>query len=162
MNWFRNLKLAPKLILSFLTVLTLTVGSGVFAIKKLSSVNDQSTIIADSWLPSVEKSGAMNTVTSDLRIAQYRHVVATTDSAMTEAERDIARHAATLAELRGAYVPLITSPEERRLFTQFVVEWGAYMAKWNDVATLSRANRSVEAPRISAPDRKSTRLNSSH
>jgi methyl-accepting chemotaxis protein len=142
---WRHLRLRPKLLLAFGVVLALAAGTGLFAVRQLAVVNTQSAVITGNWLPSVDRSNAMNTVTSDLRIEQYRHITATTEAGMADAERAIAAQAAKLDDLRRAYEPLITSPEERALYEQFGARWTAYVTQWDSVATLSRANRNVEA-----------------
>jgi methyl-accepting chemotaxis protein len=53
MQWFRNLKIARKLLLSFLCVLVLTTILGVFSITQLNRVNRASTDITTNWLPTI-------------------------------------------------------------------------------------------------------------
>jgi methyl-accepting chemotaxis protein len=154
MQWFTDLKLRSKLLVSFGAVIALVAIVGGFAINRLAVVNEQSTIIADNWLPSVEKSAAMNTLTSDIRIAQYRHVASTTPATMADAERLIEERTARLATLQAEYEALITSPQERQLYGQFEKEWAAYAARWNAVVEHSRANRNGEASAIMAGDAK--------
>lgn len=53
MQWFYNLKIAHKLLLSFVVVLILTVGLGAFSITQLSRVNQAAVDISGNWLPSI-------------------------------------------------------------------------------------------------------------
>jgi len=53
MKWFYDLRIATKLITSFLLVLVLTAMTGVFAIIQLGLVNETATEMRDNWLPSV-------------------------------------------------------------------------------------------------------------
>ena len=50
MKWFFDLKIAPKLILSFGAVLVLTVVMGVTGIMSMSRINAASTELAKDWL----------------------------------------------------------------------------------------------------------------
>jgi CHASE3 domain sensor protein len=51
MNWFYDLKIARKLIVTFLAVIVLVGGLGFYAIDQLDKVNQASTNIATNWLP---------------------------------------------------------------------------------------------------------------
>ena len=53
MKWFYDLRIATKLITSFLLVLVLTAMTGVFAIIQLGLVNETAAEMRDNWLPSV-------------------------------------------------------------------------------------------------------------
>ena len=59
MNWFNNLKIAKKLILSFAAVIVLTVILGIFAIRELGAVNQASTDMATNWLPTIKAAQAI-------------------------------------------------------------------------------------------------------
>lgn len=55
MNWFCNLKISTKLILSFLVVLSLTTFLGVFSIIQLARVNQTSTDMVVNWAKAMAK-----------------------------------------------------------------------------------------------------------
>ncbi len=150
MTWFRNLRIAAKLITAFVAVLGLTALIGAFSIVKLKTINDQSTLIANGWLPSVEKSSAMNTAISDIRIAQFRHVVSNSDEARASVERDISLRSARLDSLAREYQPLIKTPQENEAFDAFTSAWNTYMATWASVEPLSRLNKLQESRVIMA------------
>jgi methyl-accepting chemotaxis protein len=139
MQWFADLKLRAKLLVSFGTVIALIAMVGAFAANRLASVNAQSTIIAESWLPSVRTVGSINTLMSDIRVAQFRHIVVTSTEGVTKAEELIATRSGILDSLQRVYQPLISSPEERVLYDRFVGEWKAVMDSWDAVARLSRS-----------------------
>ena len=52
MKAFYNLKLANKLLLSFVIVLTLMAGLGGFSVVQLGKVNQKASDLADNWMPS--------------------------------------------------------------------------------------------------------------
>lgn len=54
MQAFYNLKIATKLLVSFLAVLTLTACLGVFSVMQLTKVNQMSTDLAKKWMPSTQ------------------------------------------------------------------------------------------------------------
>lgn len=59
MKWFYDLRIATKLITSFLVVLALTAVMGVFAVIQLGQVNQTATDMRDNWLPSVRLSSGI-------------------------------------------------------------------------------------------------------
>jgi len=81
-----NLKMATKLSLGFGIVLILMIVSGIVSLNRMSIVNDQSTILSENWMPSIKVTEEINTNTSDFRIAEYEHVLSTTDEGMKKAE----------------------------------------------------------------------------
>ena len=54
MKWFMNMKLASKLILAFVVVLSLTTFLGIFAIQKLAAVRATTADMSENWLPSIQ------------------------------------------------------------------------------------------------------------
>ena len=143
MRWFHNLRIAQKLAVAFVTVLTLTVFVGVFALQKLSVVNDQTRDIADSWLPSVATSSAMNTAVADVRIARYRHALSPGKADKDGAEADLMERQSRLDSLITVYRPLITSPAEQALFDAFQRDWKASNEIWETIAPLSRSGKTA-------------------
>jgi methyl-accepting chemotaxis protein len=154
MQWFSHLKLRAKLLVGFGVLLLLIAGTGAFAVRQLAVLNGQTTQIADKWLPGVDRTSSMNTTTSDIRIAQFRHVASTAAGAMESADQSVREREANLAATRKEYEPLITSPAERKLYDQFVAEWAAYQQRWDAVAKLSRQDRKAEATALMAGDAK--------
>nr|WP_198984430.1 methyl-accepting chemotaxis protein [Herbaspirillum sp. ASV7] len=55
MNWFKNLKIARKLLLAFLAVLLLMAIQGVFSISQLAKVKNASSEITRDWMPAQKK-----------------------------------------------------------------------------------------------------------
>ncbi|HEX8823911.1 MAG TPA: methyl-accepting chemotaxis protein [Archangium sp.] len=145
MTWFHNLKIASKLFLVFLGLLGLTAFLGVFALLQLSDVREASNEIATNWLPSVEVLGRMNTDTSDFRIAQLEHILATTPQQMGDAEKDLESELQSLRETFVRYEPLVTSERERKLHEEFKRLWEAYLRDHSRLLRLSQQNQDEEA-----------------
>jgi methyl-accepting chemotaxis protein len=141
----QNLKISRKIAV-FLGILVLfnALVAGKL-ISSMSTVNDQSTIIAQNWLPSVQKSSALNTNTSDFRIAQLQHVGTTDEAVMRDAEADMQSVEAVLKKNQDAYEKLISSDEERVLYNEFASKWQHYMETHGEFLKLSRVNQNVEA-----------------
>lgn len=141
----RNLKVAYKIMLSFGLLLAVLIGFGLFSLNKMSVINDQSTIIAENWLPSVVAVGKMEALVGDYRATESAHILSTDatkmasfDEALTELRREI-------TTARQTYEKLISSPEERELYTDFSQDFDAYLSVSDRLLTLSRTNANTEA-----------------
>ena len=129
MQWFNNLRLSGKLMASFATVLVITCALGALAIVRLADVAAASEEISSNYMPSLDRLGAINTASSDVRIAQLRSVVADADDVRTAAMSDTAAHLADREKLVKEYEPLISSEEERKLWNQSQSDWNDYIAR---------------------------------
>ena len=135
MKWFNNLRLSGKLMASFAAVLVITCLLGALAIVRLAEVAAQSQQISGTYMPALDRLGAINTVSSDIRIAQIRNVVADSDDVRNSTASDINSRLATRADLVKEYEALIASDEERKL-------WNEAQENWNDYVT--RSQRAIE------------------
>jgi methyl-accepting chemotaxis protein len=111
----------------------------------LSATNGSTVDIATNWLPSINAVNAMNTATSDFRIAQAAHIMSTADDQMTKAEADMKAVSDNLTSLGKTYEPLISSDEERKLYDTFSSEWASYLTDSEKLIGMSRANKNDEA-----------------
>ena len=140
-----DLKLSTKLIGGFAIVLALATAQSLYGVYVLKQVNDKSTEISENWLPSVKVTSDINTNTSDFRIGQLQHVLASDDAAMNAFEKEMAEVTAALEKNRSTYVKLISSDEERKLYGAFDSEWKKYLSFEPELIKLSRAQKTVEA-----------------
>ena len=129
MQWFNNLRLSGKLMASFATVLVITCALGALAIVRLADVAASSEEISSNYMPSLDRLGEINTLSSDTRIAQLRSVVADADDVRTAALSDTAARLAERDKLVKEYEPLISSEEERKLWNQSQSDWNDYIAR---------------------------------
>ncbi|WP_404373665.1 methyl-accepting chemotaxis protein [Sphingomonas sp. MMS24-J45] len=134
-----------KLSGAFATLLLLTAILGGVGVAKMASINDQSTEMADNWMPSIDAVHRLNTATSDLRVAQYSHIATTEEAAMRKAEGELEQIRSDIKELRGRYEKLISSDEERRIYEQFAEKYGRYERAADEILALSRQNKNAEA-----------------
>ncbi len=140
-----NLTLKAKLAAAFSAILLLTGAVGWLGITQMSSVNEQSTELAENWMPSIDEIHSIDNAVSNLRVYEYRHIVSTDPETMREAEQKID---ATLAELKASmstYEGLISSPEERAQFEKFSEDLQSYMSMHDKMLNLSRENKNAEA-----------------
>ncbi len=143
-----KMTLKLKLAAAFSAILLLTALLGAVGIMKMSAINDQSTIIASNWMPSIDAIHRINTATSDLRVKEFRHVVSTDPNDMRAAEASIEEILARLKTQRAIYEKLISSSEERSIYDRFSEKFGRYMEQHNRFIELSRENKNEEATQL--------------
>ena len=145
MQWFSSLKMSAKLIVSFASVLTLTLVVAIFSVVQLGRVNQTSTDMEINWMPSVRATSDMNTNTSDFRIAALQHILSVDANDMSRYEQEMAKVMAQFEKNRAEYAALISSPDERKIYDAFLKNWNEYLAEHKKVLELSRANSNDEA-----------------
>jgi len=152
MKWFYNLKIATKLISSFLIVLVLTAAMGVFAIYQLGQVNQTATDLGTNWMPSIRIASGMRFYAASYRIKEYRHLA--TDSAEDKAAVEVeATDSKKQIDSRiESYAKLIVSNEDKVLLDTFVGDWNAYQNASAKMLSESRQNRVEEARSILTGD----------
>ena len=145
MKWFYDLRIATKLITSFLVVLALTAVMGVFSIIQLGQVNGTTVEIRENWMPSMRAASGMRFYGANYRLKENRHITADSEQerAMVEQEAEDAKKA---FETRLAtYEKLLSSAEDRQLFETTRNDWAAYLAVSKDLLALSRQNLTEQA-----------------
>ncbi len=140
-----RLTIKTKLAGAFAAVLAIAMILGVVGVMKMSSVNDQSTVITENWMPSIDAIHSINTATSDLRAQQYAHITSTDPARMAEVEKDIAATLDTIKSERAKYETLISSDDERALYNQFAGKFENYLRDGERMLTFSRVNQNEAA-----------------
>jgi methyl-accepting chemotaxis protein len=75
-----------------------------------------------------------------LRIAEFQHVLNTDTAAMASIEKSMSEVLAEFEKDHQAYVKLISSDEERKLYENFKTDWLKYLQIHEEVLKLSKAN----------------------
>lgn len=145
MQWFYNLKISVKLILSFFAVLALTTVLGLLSIYVVAEVNQTSTDMEVNWMPSVRVTSDMNTNTSDFRLAEVQHILSLDEKEMAHFEEKMATVTTAFERNNAEYAKLVSSPEEQKLHDNFKTQWQEYLNENKKVIELSRANQNDEA-----------------
>jgi hypothetical protein len=93
MQWFFDLNIATKLILSFGVVLLLTAALGVAAIFFMARIHTASMDLSANWMPSVLAAMSMRSDVSDVRRWELAHMLAAQDADMAQNETRRMKHA---------------------------------------------------------------------
>ncbi|WPP02477.1 methyl-accepting chemotaxis protein (plasmid) [Pseudomonas sp. HR96] len=156
MKWFYDLRIATKLITSFLIVLALTTAMGVFAIIQLGQVNQSSTDIRDNWMPSLRAASALRFYLTYYRTKEMRHILASTAAEQTALEQEATDIRKEVDIRRETYQKLISSPEEKAIYDTFERDWAASLAISKTLIDLSRQNHTDEARTLIKGESKQT------
>src|SRR5689334_21026553 len=89
MNAFYNLRIASKLLISFVVVLALTVFVGVFSVMQLSKVNQMSTDITTNWMPATRSLLEMKGLMARYRSMELQHILSSTEADMAGYEKSM-------------------------------------------------------------------------
>ena len=144
----KNIRVMGKLGLGFGMVLVFLLALGIISIQRMGVVNDQSSILADNWMPSIRVVEEINTNTSDFRILEYVHVLAQTPEEMKVAEKGIDEILSILKKNRAEYEKLISTPEEKALYEDFSKKLDKYIEMHKQLIVVSSQNKTEEATKI--------------
>ena len=150
MQWFANLRLKPKLILSFAVVMALSAIMGLLAERRLTGLNDAMHDIADNWMPSSRLVSDMNARMGQLRVAELQHVLSTDEAFMQRYEGAMNESLKAIDEGKVQYAKLINSPEEKAQWETFIQQWDAYLVEHGKVLQLSKQNLNDEARNLAS------------
>ncbi|MGY1407952.1 MCP four helix bundle domain-containing protein, partial [Luteimonas sp. A611] len=133
MQWFSNLKLAPKLMLAFGVVLLIMLVQGIGAYSGMRSMDRVTRGLADNVLPSVTLVGETRALLGEYRTASYRGLVRASEASKREARQRAVQIEAQLAENFEAYGRFASSPEEQRMLAELVTAWDAAKVSYASV-----------------------------
>ncbi|HEX5373310.1 MAG TPA: methyl-accepting chemotaxis protein [Aquabacterium sp.] len=138
MSWFANLRLLPKLMVSFALILAMTAVMGLFSLKQLETVDSAATELGDNWLPSVAVLSEVNGLLEDTRRIELLHILAEDDAGMAKQDAALEAVLARFAKADTDYTALLSSPEEKTQWEEFKADWAANLDIQRQVMALSR------------------------
>jgi methyl-accepting chemotaxis protein len=127
-----------KIIAIVAFLLVAMTGMGLLAIKNMRAMNAATMEITTSWLPSVRLLGDLRAGVLTYRNVVRQHMLSMTDQEKLAVEKTAATVVESNMKIRQAYETMTSSPEERKLYTDWVQLWESYKKGTEDVMTLSR------------------------
>ncbi|RJF96600.1 methyl-accepting chemotaxis protein [Noviherbaspirillum cavernae] len=152
MKWFYDLKIATKLLVSFIVVLLLTACLGIFSIIQLQRVNQTATDLADNWMPSIKAAGDIKYGLSRLRSATLQHIMSDDMASKDRYEKTIGEMLDKLQQDLQKYESLMSEPEEKKIYGEFIKLREAYTVQRKTAIDLSRAMNTAEAAALMRGD----------
>ncbi|MCP1516019.1 methyl-accepting chemotaxis protein [Pseudomonas migulae] len=137
----RNMNIAPRAFLGFALIGGLMLVLGVFALNQMSKIRGAAEEITLSSVPSIKSLDEFTQLTLRLRVLSYRLLV--------NREPDVQQKTMELLESRNqqiraaqaTYEKLISSPQERAAYDQYIQLLGQYRQIEDRMKTLSRNNQ---------------------
>ncbi len=123
MQWFKSLKLMPKLMVTFGLVLFLLLIQGVVAYVGLHSLNSKTSTLTDSTLPSVRSAGELQAMISEYRNAFYQSLVRSSEQVKEDAKTRKVELRKSIDTTVKTYEAIPQSAANRKLFEAFVADW---------------------------------------
>src|SRR5689334_1900983 len=100
-------------------------GMGLLAILKMRAINNNTVEIATNWLPSIRELGELRTGVITYRNVLREHMLAESLEHKQAAEKTLESVVENNTKIRQRYETMITSPEERALYDEWVKNWNA-------------------------------------
>jgi len=123
MQWIKNLKLMPKLMLAFGLVLAIMLVQGLAAYSGLRSLNGVADGVSKQVVPSVRTGGEMRGILGEYRNAAYQSLIRSSDALKKESAARQVALAKQLNEILAKYPPMIGSEKEREIYNRTVADW---------------------------------------
>ncbi len=137
--------LRTKLTLATGFLLVMLCGLGVFSLTQMSRINDVAVEIIDGWFPSTRYAMRLDTLVSDFRIAEIRHIYATEQDVMAGYEKQMNELLTAIKDAETKYAALLDTDAERGLWEKFEGEWKEYMEMHARIQRLSRDEQTEKA-----------------
>jgi len=134
----RHLSIATRMVLGFVIIAALSVALGVFALRQIGEVQDQTAQINDNWLQRVRALGAANAALGRYRMGSMQHILSVSDKDMQSYEDRTAGRLQQAREPMLTYEQLLTSDEERSRLKAFNASLDAYVSNHLELLKLSR------------------------
>jgi methyl-accepting chemotaxis protein len=127
-----------KIITVVAFLLVAMTGMGLLSVRNMRAINANTVDISTSWLPSVRVLGDLRAGVITFRNVIREHMLSETMEEKLAMEKTLATVIEATAKARAAYEPMITSPEERALYNEWVKLWESYKKSSDEVMALSR------------------------
>jgi methyl-accepting chemotaxis protein len=135
---FANYSIRAKITAVVAFLLVAMTGMGLLAVKNMRSLNASTVDITTNWLPSVRILGELRAGIITYRNVVREHMLAETAEDKAAVEKTLAGVVESNTKIRQTYEPMITSPEERALYNEWVQLWEKYKKGTEEVMALSR------------------------
>jgi methyl-accepting chemotaxis protein len=113
-------------------------GMGLLAVRNMRAINANTVDITTNWMPSVRVLGELRAGVITYRNVIREHMLCETLEEKLAMEKTLATVVEGNTKIRQTYEPMITSPEERKLYSEWVQLWESYKKGTEEVMALSR------------------------
>lgn len=143
----KNLKIRNKIMLPMIALLIITTIGNLYLIRELSNINDQSSAIAERWLPSVTNSLQMTLELSSYRRSTMNYLLAPEEIKQQYITR-MSQYAETLDKDIKEYERGTHNDTETQLLNEFKKGWADYQVLTQKVIAAEKNGDIEEAKRL--------------
>ncbi|MGR9317481.1 HAMP domain-containing methyl-accepting chemotaxis protein [Rhizobium leguminosarum] len=136
----RKPKVRTSLTIINVTFAFIFLSFGLFSLRSVQQVNQDTTAIAKNWLPSVSVARNIGFQLERMKFAFANHIMSISDQAIAAAEAKITSQRTELDDAIAAYKPLISSPREGQLLQQIEEQAASYQKSSEPMLEKSRKN----------------------
>nr|WP_122755517.1 methyl-accepting chemotaxis protein [Pseudomonas viridiflava] len=137
----RNMNIAPRAFLGFAMIGALMLILGVFALSQMSKIRGATEVLADNNVPSIKSLDRFAEVSIRLRVLSYRLLVNREPEIQQKTIELLAMRNKQINDAQAIYERLISDPNERNLYNQYVQLLGQYRELESRMKTLTLANK---------------------
>ncbi|MBD9546840.1 methyl-accepting chemotaxis protein [Pseudomonas sp. PDM01] len=137
----RNMNIAPRAFLGFALIGGLMLVLGVFALNQMSKIRGAAEEITLSSVPSIKSLDEFTQLTLRLRVLSYRLLVNREPDVQQKTMELLDTRNQQIRAAQATYEKLISSPQERAAYDQYVQLLGQYRQIEDRMKTLSRNNQ---------------------
>jgi methyl-accepting chemotaxis protein len=135
---FDKFSIRAKITAVVALLLVAMTGMGLLAVRNMRAINASTVDIATNWMPSIRALGDLRAGVITYRNMIREHMLGESVEEKQAAEKVLAGVVESNAKIRQAYEPMISSPEERALYSEWVRLWDSYQKGTEEVLALSR------------------------
>lgn len=148
----KNFKIRTKLFILVVLMMAGTITIGITSLLFMSSINDNTTEIAASWLPSTILAEEMNTAVSDVRTQEFKHVVSQDAQEMAQVDASLDKLSENFNSMQQQYSELAVNETDRLFLSDIKKFWDSYLAEGETMLSLSADNKTDEAMAVMTGD----------
>nr|WP_122430269.1 methyl-accepting chemotaxis protein [Pseudomonas viridiflava] len=137
----RNMNIAPRAFLGFAMIGALMLILGVFALSQMSKIRSATEVLADNNVPSIKSLDRFAEVSIRLRVLSYRLLVNREPEIQQKTIELLAMRNKQINDAQAIYERLISDPNERNLYNQYVQLLGQYRELESRMKKLTLANK---------------------
>ncbi|HAO43199.1 MULTISPECIES: methyl-accepting chemotaxis protein [unclassified Afipia] len=133
-----RISIRSKITAVLVILLVAMTGMGLFAIRQMQAINANAVDIQTNWMPSVRVLGDLRAGVITYRNVIREHMLSELLEEKLAQEKTLETVVEANMKARQAYEKMITSPEERALYNEWVETWESYKKGAQEVMALSR------------------------
>lgn len=144
-NKVKNLKVAEKLKVYRICMITLITVMGIVPLALTVLINSKLNEITEVWSPSLNYIQQLDVLTSNYRLKQYQHLASLDADAMSVCEEEMEDLKQQIIEVAAKFEALIVTEQGRADFAEVDTKWTYYREASEEIIKMSRAGKREEA-----------------